>query len=406
MALPKTFDSNGNRNPISFSQIQNEFKDTAGGSTSKNLSGYYRDGTIIATDVEDPNVIPNTSEKTIRFSDFLDAGDFQEVEIGGTTKEANLKSKASSAGWNGDNPVRVVMKSDAIYWGGSYGARTGEWPMIVKFTIKGKILGKGGQGGNASTAGNAGGNGSQALRIDKNIHTLEIAEGGAIAGGGGGGASGKSPGYGDTEENVAAGGGGGAGGGKGGSACNFNTSNNPETSSTNSKPGGKGGAAGEAGKNGKDQGSKEGISDGNLYGIGGTAGGGGGGMDVAKEKLDESFSEHIVGGGAGSGGGGGRVHPGESTKDSLGRTRGSPVGGGGTGASAGNAGGKSGSANDGGSDAAVAGGGGGWGSSGGKGGSGKSGGNGGKGINLKPGSTTFSIGTFINNGTLNGGFNS
>ena len=400
MALPKTLDSNGNRNPISFSDIQNEFKDTAGGDTSKNLSGYYRDGDIIATDVEDPNSIPNTSQRTIKFSDFLDAGDFQEVEIGGTTKEANLKSKATSAGWNGDNPVRVVMKSDAIYWGGSYGARTGTWPMIVKFTIKGKILGKGGNGGNASTAGNAGGNGSQALRIDQSIHTLEIA-----AGGGGGGGSGKSPGYGDTEENVAAGGGGGAGGGKGGSACNFNTSNNPETSSLNSKAGGKGGAPGEEGQNGKDQGSKEGLSDTNLFGIGGTAGGGGGGMDVAKEKLDESFSEHIVGGGAGSGGGGGRIHPGENTSHG-GRTRGSPVGGGGAGRKAGHNGGNSGSANDGGSDAAVAGGGGGWGSSGGSGGSGKSGGSGGKGINLKPGSTTFTIGTFINNGTLNGGFQS
>jgi hypothetical protein len=399
MALPKTFDSNGNRNPISFSDIQNEFKDTAGGDTSKNLSGYYRDGDIIATDVEDPNGIPNTSQRTIKFSDFLDAGDFQQVEIGGTTKEANLKSKASSAGWNGDNPVRVIMKSDAVYWGGSYGARTGsDWPMIVKFTIKGKILGKGGKGGDGSTGGNAGGNGSQALRLDQSIHTLEIASGGAIAGGGGGGGSGKSPGYGDSDENAAAGGGGGAGGGKGGSACNFNSSNSP----SDKKDGGSGGSVGNAGKNGKDQGSKEGLSDANLFGVGGQAGGGGGGMDVAKEKLGDSLSEHIVGGGAGSGGGGGRIHPGEFTS-AGGRTRGSLVGGGGTGGKAGEPGGNSGSANDGGSDAAVAGGGGGWGSSGGSGGSGKSGGSGGKGINLKPGSTTFTIGTFINNGTLNGG---
>ena len=34
---------------------------------------------------------------------------FQQVEIGGTTEEANLKSKALGAGWNGDNPVRVIM---------------------------------------------------------------------------------------------------------------------------------------------------------------------------------------------------------------------------------------------------------------------------------------------------------
>ena len=214
MALTKT-DSSGNPlSSISFSQIQNEFKGTvtSGATTSKKLSDYYRDGRIIATDVEDPNTIPNgPAGTTIKFSDFLNAGDFQQVEIGGVESEVNLKSKATSAGWNGNNPVRVIMKSDAIYYGGDYGARTGSgWPMIVKFTIQGKILGKGGKGGDGSNAGNAGGHGLQALQIDQSIHTLQIASGGAIAGGGGGGASGINPGYGDSDENATAGGGGGA----------------------------------------------------------------------------------------------------------------------------------------------------------------------------------------------------
>jgi hypothetical protein len=391
MALTKT-DSSGNPlSSISFSQIQNEFKDTAGGSTSKKITGYYRDGTIIATDVEDPNSIPNTSERTIKFSDFLNAGDFQQVEIGGQESEVNLKSKATSAGWNGNNPVRVIMKSDAVYYGGSYGARTDEWPMIVKFTIKGKILGKGGDGGNGSTNGSAGGNGKQALRIDKSIHTLTIAEGGAIAGGGGGGGSGKSSGYDSTNENAAAGGGGGAGAGKGGSACNFDGSNNP----SNVTSGGGGGGVNSAGTGGGDQGTKEGISDTGLGGAGGNAGGGGGGFDIAEDtvfsgKLFEIVTTIIVGGGAGSGGGGGRVHPG--TEASGGK------GGGGKGGKT-SSGGNSGTANDGGRNRSVAGGGGGWGSSGGSGGSGKSGGNGGIGIKLNGNL----IGTYNNNGTLNGG---
>lgn len=393
MALPKT-DSSGNPlSSISFSQIQNEFKDTADGATSKNLSGYYRDGDIIRTDVEDPNTIPNTSERTIKFSDFLNAGDFQQVEIGGVESEVNLKSKATSAGWNGDNPVRVIMKSDAVYFGsattGSYGARTdSDWPMIVKFTIKGKILGKGGDGGNGSNAGNAGKNGKQALRIDQNIDTLTIASSGAIAGGGGGGASGKNPGYGDFEENATAGGGGGAGGGKGGSACNYSDGSTPDAS----KQGGNGGGVGKKGKNGKDQGSKEGLSDGNLFGIGGEAGGGGGGFDIGTETLSlkSGFQTNIVGSGAGSGGGGGRIYPGSEASGG--------VGGGGKGGKRG-AGGNAGSANDNGRDEAVAGGGGGWGSSGGSGGSGKSGGNGGIGIKLNG----YSIGTYTNNGKLNGG---
>ncbi len=400
MALTKT-DSSGNPlSSISFSQIQNEFKGTvtSGATTSKKLSDYYRDGRIIATDVQDPNTIPNgPAGTTIKFSDFLNAGDFQQVEIGGTTEEANLKSKALGAGWNGDNPVRVIMKSDAIYFGGSYGARTGaDWPMIVKFTIKGKILGKGGDGGNGSNAGNAGGHGSQALRIDQSIHTLQIDSGGAIAGGGGGGASGKNPGYGDHEENATAGGGGGAGGGKGGSACNYSDGTTPDAVTD----GGDGGSAGNAGGSGGDQASKEGLSDGDLFGIGGEAGGGGGGFDVGKESitLKNFFQENIVGSGAGSGGGGGRIHPGTTASGGN--------GGGGSGGAAGESGGASGGADGGGRNEAVAGGGGGWGSSGGSGGGGSSGGNGGVSINLKPGTTTFTIGTFINNGTLNGGIQS
>ena len=400
MALPKKFDPvTGNRNSISFSQIQNEFKGTvsSGATTSKKLSDYYRDGRIIATDVEDPETIPNTSERTIKFSDFLNAGDFQEVEIGGTTKEANLKSKASNAGWNGDNPVRVVMKSNAVYWGGSYGARTGsDWPMTVKFTIKGKILGKGGKGGDASNAGNAGGHGSQALQIDQSIHTLTIDEGGAIAGGGGGGGSGKNPAYDNHNENATAGGGGGAGGGKGGSACAYKDATNPG----NVTQGGGGGSVGNKGGNGADQESNEGLSDAGIFGLGGDAGGGGGGFDVAVEELDikNLGQTSIVGGGAGSGGGGGRIHPGEFTS-SDGVTRGSTVGGGGTGGKAGESGGASGSGEDSARDEAVAGGGGGWGSSGGSGGGGASGGNGGIGIKLNG----YLIGTFTNNGTLNGG---
>lgn len=372
---------------LSLSEIQTEF----GGSGSISLSEYYRNGTIIASDVEDPESIPDgPAGTTIKFSHFRGAGDFQEVEIGGIESSVNLKTKAKDAGWNESNPVRVIMKSNAVYYGGSYGAKTDTWPRTVKFTIKGKILGKGGKGGDGSHNGNAGSAGLPGLEINKTIDTLTIASGGVIAGGGGGGGSGKSPDYDDSAEDAASGGGGGAGGGKGGSACNFLGNAVHQVTA-----GGNGGTifhtngtyrGGENGKNGADRGTREGVSTSGTFGEGGSAGGGGGGFDIGRDKGN------IVGGNSGSGGGGGRKYPGGTTSQSRHNTF-----GGGIGQSAGNQGGGTGSANDDGRSAPLAGGGGGWGAAGGA-GKGASGGGAGNAIKLNG----HKITNFNNNGTQNG----
>ena len=215
MALPAS-------GSISLSQIQSEF----GGSGSISISEYYRNGSIIASDVVDPNTIPNGSAgTTIKWSDFRDAKDYKDITISSTNANVNLRSKANAAGYDGTNPVRVTIASGSKFYSTnrSFGARTGTWPSEIKFTNDGLILGHGGGGGDGGGIG-AGGRsnpqgGTSALYLDQNINQW-YNRNGATAGGGGGGASGSNPGYGDSGERVVSGGGGGAGGGYGGRASN------------------------------------------------------------------------------------------------------------------------------------------------------------------------------------------
>lgn len=391
MALQSEFDSSGNRNPISFSDIMAEFGVTSSGPIS--FSAFYKDGNNVDSDaLVHPNSIPTSG--TITFFDFYEAARLLEVEIGGVVKEANLLSLVNTAlGYTLENPILVRIKSGAVFWSSktsNFGAVTGAFPHLVRVINKGVIMGRGGNGG--SDISGDGGAGGHALRLDCNIDSWSNIEGGAVAGGGGGGGSGRgADGTGARRDGaattrVASGGGGGAGGGKGG------------TGHRGAGAGG-GGSVGNTGGNGS---SVSRVADPNPNvnhgGGGGGAGGGGGGysrdlepFQIANPKIGKCnlpYIEYDIGNQTfatkeGGGGGGGRIYPGSGGAGGGGDTRG---GGGGK---LGDGGGASGRAN--------AAGGGGWGSAGGGVSSGGSGGS--KGNAVKRGN--FTIGH--NKTNFNGG---
>ena len=169
MALPDS-------GTISIKNVQDEFSPTGGtGGAGIKFSEYYRNGSIIGSDLVGGN-IPNGSAGTrISLSQFHGAKDYKEVTISGTNANVNLRSKANAAGYDGTNPVRVFIASGSKFYSTnrSFGARTGTWPSEVKFTNDGLILGHGGGGGDGGGIG-AGGRsnpqgGTSALYLDQNI---------------------------------------------------------------------------------------------------------------------------------------------------------------------------------------------------------------------------------------------
>ena len=348
---------------ISIKNVQDEFSPTGGtGGAGIKFSEYYRNGSIINSDLVGGS-IPNGSAGTqISLSNFHGAKDYKQVTISGEEANVSLRAKAEAAGFDGTNPVRVFIASGSKFFSTNraFGARTGTWPSEVKFTNDGLILGHGGGGGDGGGLG-AGGRtdaqgGTPALRLEQNI-TQWYNRHGSVAGGGGGGASGSSPGYGESGENVISGGGGGAGGGYGGRG----------TSSTERTGRAGGGGINLAGAEGTNVGGSSTGPSNDVSGRGGGAGGAGGGHDVRRNDKRE-----IIDSSGGGGGGGGRIWGGEG---GTART------GGGHGGSGTNAGGDRREAGGDGSGAPCAGGGGGWGNSGGSSDS-YSGGGGGLAINL------------------------
>jgi hypothetical protein len=265
-------------------------------------------------------------------------------------QEANLRTLALAAGWNGSSPVAATVNAGVYIWSDNTGVAgltiNGSWPGGITLINNGFIIGKGGTGGLATNprAGNPGG---PAVSLGANV---SITNNSYIAGGGGGGGA------------ALGGGGGGAGGGNGGNGL---------LAGATAGAGGAIGSSGGAGGN-------------SIYssgGSGGGAGGGGGGGTAVFPPPPPS--------GGGGGGGGGRILPGTG-------------GAGGTGGTA--TGGAGGSANSAGSVAspsntsASSGGGGGWGASGAVSVAGSNaGGAGGKAIALNG----FSV-TYITMGTIYG----
>ena len=302
---------------ISLSQVQTEF----GGSNPISLSEYYRNGSYVTQN--------NTGVPT---SGAISLGNLRGTErwfyytFSSNVKQADLRSILVAAGWDQNDPVVATVNSSVWLWSDStsVGGLTisGSFPNGVTLYNYGKIIGKGGAGGDGSSASSRGNGqaGGPAIYLSSTGVNIINQTGAYIAGGGGGGGAGAASG---AYSSDGFGGGGGAGGGAGGPS--------------DAAAGYAGGAIGAAG--------------------GGTNGGGAGGG---------------AGGANYGGGGGGRILPGTGGVAKYAGDAGSPAGNGGSA----NGAGYSGSAFG---EGVSAGGGGGWGAAGGA-GWGSSGGAGGKAI--------------------------
>lgn len=219
----------------------------------------------------------------------------------------------------------LVIPSNLWIWSDSQS--TAALTIDVSCTIKnsGKIIGKGGIGGNNGGGPaidgytGSGQTGGPAIKINSGVSgvTIQNLSGGYIAGGGGGGSGGAGGG----------GGGGGAGGGHGGNGGTYRT-------------GARGGAGGTLNATGG----------GGYNGDGYDASGGGAGGGGARWHGAAGSQHHLYGGG-----GGGRILPGSGGSGGFGAFGGANASGG-SGGSAGNAGS---------SAYPAGGGGGGWGANGG-----------------------------------------
>lgn len=136
---------------------------------------------------------------------------------------ANLRSLALAAGWNGTSKVVATINSGVWVYSNSTGTPaltvSGSFPGGAEIINNGNIVGMGGAGGNGANTLSAGGAGGTALSVVS--VTTAVRNNATIAGGGGGG--GGSAGYNDCSSDPKTGavycsfsGGGGGGGGRSG----------------------------------------------------------------------------------------------------------------------------------------------------------------------------------------------
>jgi hypothetical protein len=315
-----------------------------------------------------PRALAGVPSGAIRVAaDFYGKASAFSFTISANQQQANLRTLALAAGWNGTSVVTATVNAGVYIWSDVTGIAAltidGSWPNGVTLINNGYIIGKGGNGGsnlqqNVNTSIKPGGNGGSAMSLSINNLIIVNNSGAFIAGGGGGGGSGGF--YSPSSVSWAGSGGGGAGGGSGGYTQNTFFVN---------APGGNGGSVGTSGSDGTALEAATSIGSGGGGGriLPGTGGQGG---FYGSVSSNQGFGR---GGGAGGGGGHGYVEVDGAT----------PTGVGGTGGSANNVGGNSTvdlDPFDGAYDqAGNGGGGGGWGASG---GTGTQGGNG-----PSPGST-------------------
>lgn len=305
---------------ITLQDIEDEF----GGTGSISLSEYYRNGGLVTSN--------NTSVPTsgaISLSNFYGATDQFSFSITSNTQNANIRSMALSAGWDGSSALVANVNSGVYLWSDSISTAgaiiSGTFPAGLTLNNSGKIMGRGGNAG----AKNGSGvttitpqNGGPAVSVSSSSVTIINNSGAFIAGGGGGGHGGTG---GGNQDNTPRGYGGGGGAGGGHNAGTF----------------GDGGAIGQSGADGYSDSSRDQP---HAPGRGGGAGGGGG------YSLNATSGSDVA-----TGGGGGRILPGTGgsgayigfvirgsggSADNAGTTG----GGGGWGAAGGNGGGSGGAA--------------------------------------------------------------
>jgi hypothetical protein len=271
-----------------------------------------------------PRTLAGVPSGAIRVAaDFYGKSSLFSFTISANQQEANLRTLALAAGWNGSSAVRATINAGVYIWSNNTGTAAltinGSWPGGVTLVNNGFIMGRGGNGGTGywsppSSAAMAGSTGGPAISLGVNA-TITNNAGAFIAGGGGGGA-----GSGITGATGGAGGGG-AGGGTGGNLVNAG-------GGSNNTAGGAGGAIGSSGSNGALPPNS----------IGGS--GGGGGRILAGTGGAGGTSGSATGKGGGSGGGGayGVVYKVASGSGGAGGTAGA-AGSAGTGGEGGNGGG-------------------------------------------------------------------
>jgi hypothetical protein len=261
------------------SQINTEF------GRGNNLNSYR--GTTYYTSSGGPFTFPSGA---ISFSNFYGTQATSPTfsfTIAANLDQANLRTLAINAGWNGS--AAVVATFAAGYW--IYSSTTGaaaltidgSWPNGVTFINNGYVVGMGGAGGTAPTlTGSAGGGGGgTALALGAYVTIYNY---GYIAGGGGGGGSGGTSSLGTYAYYRGGGGGGG------------------QTGLQNSSGGG-GFNAGGSGTSGGAGGGGAGqlVTAGQYYGGNGGSGGGWGASGAAGSAGFSTPTTYP--GGAGGGGG-------------------------------------------------------------------------------------------------------
>jgi len=153
----------------------------------------------------------------ISMSNFYGKANEFSFAIASNQTNANLRSLAVAAGWNGTSRVVATINSGVTVYSTSTGTPAltinGSFPNGVQLNNSGVILGRGGNGGNGwlSQQSTAGGAGGLALSVTT---AVSINNANRIAGGGGGGGAGGGASYvpGGKSSPAYAGGGGGGGG--------------------------------------------------------------------------------------------------------------------------------------------------------------------------------------------------
>ena len=277
---------------ITLQDIEDEF----GGTGSIGLSEYYRNGSYVTSN--------NTSVPTsgsITLSNFYGAVRQFAFSITSNTQNANIRTLAVAAGWDGSAPLITTVNSGVWLWSDdtSLGGAivSGSFPGGLTLLNYGNIIGRGGDGG--LTQGAAGSAGGPALTVASTGVSVTNNSGAYIAGGGGGGGGAR------RFSGQWSGGGGGAGGGTGGGS--------PEEPSTvaGGSIGNRGGNAvgwnantpsgGQAGGEGARDGESSSGSD-----YGRSASGGGRILPGVTQSLN-SGTTYSYGGGAGQQGGPGFI---------------------------------------------------------------------------------------------------
>ena len=245
-----------------------------------------------------PRALAGVPSGAIRVAaDFYGKASAFSFTISANQQQANLRTLALAAGWNGTSVVTATVNAGVYIWSDVTGIAAltidGSWPNGVTLINNGYIIGKGGNGGsnlqqNVNTSIKPGGNGGSAMSLSINNLIIVNNSGAFIAGGGGGGGSGGF--YSPSSVSWAGSGGGGAGGGSGGYTQNTFFVN---------APGGNGGSVGTSGSDGTALEAATSIGSGGGGGriLPGTGGQGG---FYGSVSSNQGFGR---GGGAGGGGG-------------------------------------------------------------------------------------------------------